>query len=59
MTNFPLRFQNLHSKKSFERLSQVNGTYLKEIDLKGYSAGVYNLSLMTNEGMFDKRIVIE
>ena len=42
-----------------EKLTQINGTYQKEIDLKGYSPGVYTLQLRTDDGEVNKRIVIE
>ena len=43
----------------FEKLIQVKGTFLKEIDLKKYSTGVYQLQLRTDKGEVNKRIVVE
>ena len=43
----------------FEKLTQIKGTYQKEIDLKGYAPGVYQLQLKSNNWDLHKRIVIE
>ena len=43
----------------FEKLTQVKGTYQKEINLKRYSPGIYQLQLRTANGDINRRIVIE
>ena len=42
-----------------EKLTQIHGLYQKEIDLKGYSPGVYTLQVRTENGEVNKRIVVE
>ena len=38
----------------FEKLKQFEGTYLKQIDLSTYPTGVYNLQLISSEGIINK-----
>jgi len=42
-----------------ENLSDFAGRYQNKIDMSGYSKGIYNLQLSTNETTFSKKIILE
>jgi len=60
MQDIDVRITNVIGQEVLsEKLTQIKGAYQKEIDLKGYSPGVYTLQLVTSKGIVDKRIIIE
>ena len=42
-----------------ENLSKYVGAYQKTIDVGEYAKGIYNLQLLSNEGLINKKIVVE
>ena len=40
-----------------EDLHQFLGQYKRPIDLSSFSKGVYNLKLITNKGVIDKKLI--
>ena len=42
-----------------EELKQISRTYYKQINLKGYAKGIYNLQVTTNTGVINKRVELE
>ncbi|MBW8049631.1 MAG: T9SS type A sorting domain-containing protein [Cytophagales bacterium] len=42
-----------------EKLNKIKGTYQTKIDLSGYAKGIYTLTITSNEGVINKKIIIE
>ncbi|MBW8051995.1 MAG: T9SS type A sorting domain-containing protein, partial [Cytophagales bacterium] len=55
-----IKLLDIASKIIFkENLSQYSGSYRKVINLKGYAKGIYNLQVITDTGVINKKVVLE
>ena len=42
-----------------EKLNKIQGSYQKQIDISTYSKGIYNLQLLGDKMLVNKKIIIE
>lgn len=53
-----VKITNIIGKEVYaEKLKQINGFYHKTIDMKGYTVGIYQLQISTNEGIINRKII--
>lgn len=58
--NVVIRIFSLQGKLlSQEQISVSNGVFMKDIDLSSYAKGMYHIQLTTNEGIYNKKVVLE